>query len=196
MSIRKITVKVKKEDLSEVIENLKAQESEITLTLSLPDSKDIYKYLSTSDKVLDWEFLENEQEMDVREVGKEVEKIEETKDLDTFSEFVYSVISGPTNLSEGISSFIEATWRVDKKSPGIIFGTPLFITTVGNELGSLSSGPSIEKAVLYKVIEAYYNGFSKIDIVSDLCDKIRGKWKEISKCETLTNVSILLFRNA
>jgi hypothetical protein len=193
MSIRKVTVKVKKEDLSEVIENLKAQESEITLTLSLPDSKDIYKYLSTSDKVLDWEFLENEQEMDVKEVDKE---IEEKKDLDVFSEFVYNVISGPTNLSEGISSFIEATWRVNKKSPGIIFGTPLFIITAGNELGSLSSGPSIEKAVLYKVIEAYYNGFSKIDIVSDLCDKIRGKWKEISKCETLTNVSILLFRNA
>lgn len=194
MSTRKITVKVKKEDLSEVIENLKAQETEITLTLSLPDSKDIYKYLSTSDKVLDWEFLENEQEMgDVKEVDKE---IEEKKDLDVFSEFVYNVISGPTNLSEGISSFIEAAWRVNKKSPGIIFGTPLFITTVGNELGSLSTGPSIEKAVLYKVIEAYYNGFSKIDIVSDLCDKIRGKWKEISKCETLTNVSILLFRNA
>lgn len=193
MSTRKITIRVKKEDLSEVIREIKAQETEIILTLSLPDSKDIYKYLSTSDKVLDWEFLEDEQEI---EVDKEVEKIEEIKDLDVFSEFVYNVISGPTNLSEGISSFIEATWRVNKKSPGIIFGTPLFITTIGNELGSLSSGPSIEKAVLYKVIEAYYNGFSKLDIVSDLCDKIRGKWKEISKCETLTNVSILLFRNA
>ena len=190
MSTRKITIKVKKEDLSEVIREIKAQETEITLTLSLPDSKDVYKYLSTSDKVLDWEFLEDEQ---AGEVDKETE---EKKDLDVFSEFVYNVISGPTNLSEGISSFIEATWRVNKKSPGIIFGTPLFIAATGNELGSLSSGPSIEKAVLYKVIEAYYNGFSKLDIVSDLCDKIRGKWKEMSKCETLTNVSILLFRNA
>lgn len=191
MSTRKITIRVKKEDLSEVIREIKAQETEITLTLSLPDSKDVYKYLSTSDKVLDWEFLEDEQ---VGEVDKE--ETEEKKDLDVFSEFVYNVISGPTNLSEGISSFIEATWRVNKKSPGIIFGTPLFIAATGNELGSLSSGPSIEKAVLYKVIEAYYNGFSKLDIVSDLCDKIRGKWKEVSKCETLTNVSILLFRNA
>lgn len=191
MSTRKITIRVKKEDLSEVIREIKAQETEITLTLSLPDSKDVYKYLSTSDKVLDWEFLEDEQ---AGEVDKE--ETEEKKDLDIFSEFVYNVISGPTNLSEGISSFIEATWRVNKKSPGIIFGTPLFIAATGNELGSLSSGPSIEKAVLYKVIEAYYNGFSKLDIVSDLCDKIRGKWKEMSKCETLTNVSILLFRNA
>lgn len=191
MSTRKITIRVKKEDLSEVIREIKAQETEITLTLSLPDSKDVYKYLSTSDKVLDWEFLEDEPAIEVNK-----EETEEKKDLDIFSEFVYNVISGPTNLSEGISSFIEATWRVNKKSPGIIFGTPLFITATGNELGSLSSGPSIEKAVLYKVIEAYYNGFSKIDIVSDLCDKIRGKWKEMSKCETLTNVSILLFRNA
>ena len=191
MSTRKITIRVKKEDLSEVIREIKAQETEITLTLSLPDSKDVYKYLSTSDKVLDWEFLEDEPAIEVNK-----EETEEKKDLDIFSEFVYNVISGPTNLSEGISSFIEATWRVNKKSPGIIFGTPLFIAATGNELGSLSSGPSIEKAVLYKVIEAYYNGFSKLDIVSDLCDKIRGKWKEMSKCETLTNVSILLFRNA
>jgi len=191
MFTRKITIRVKKEDLSEVIREIKAQETEITLTLSLPDSKDVYKYLSTSDKVLDWEFLEDDEP--AIEVDKETE---EKKDLDVFSEFVYNVISGPTNLSEGISSFIEATWRVNKKSPGIIFGTPLFIAATGNELGSLSSGPSIEKAVLYKVIEAYYNGFSKLDIVSDLCDKIRGKWKEMSKCETLTNVSILLFRNA
>ena len=196
MSTRKITIRVKKEDLSEVLEKIKAQESEITLTLSLPDSKDVYKYLSTSDKILDWEFDEEIVGTDMDNSDSLIGEKGELGKLDVFSEFVYNLISGPSNLSEGISSFIEATWRVNKKSPGIIFGTPLFITAVGNESDSLTSGPSIEKAVLYKVIEAYYNGFSKLDIVSDLCDKIRGKWKEMSKCETLTNVSILLFRNA
>ncbi len=196
MSTRKITIRVKKEDLSEVLEKIKAQESEITLTLSLPDSKDVYKYLSTSDKVLDWEFDEEIVGTDMDNSNSLIGEKEELGKLDVFSEFVYNLISGPSNLSEGISSFIEATWRVNKKSPGIVFGTPLFITAVGNESDSLTSGPSIEKAVLYKVIEAYYNGFSKLDIVSDLCDKIRGKWREISKCETLTNVSVLLFRNA
>lgn len=188
MSTRRITIRVKKEDLAEVIEKIKGKDEEITLTLSLPDSKEIYKYLSTSDKVLDWDIDEGEEEVEDK---KEEEDI---KELDVFSEFVYSLISGPSNLSEGITSFIEATWRVCKKSPGIIFGTPLFITSVSNELSSLTSGPSIEKAVLYKVIEAYYSGCSKVDIVSSLCDNIRDKWKELSKCETLTNVSILLFR--
>lgn len=193
MSTRRITVRVKKEDLAEVIEKIKGKDEEITLTLSLPDSKEIYKYLSTSDKVLDWDIDEgDEEEVEDSKDEEDVKKL--LKKLDVFSEFVYSLISGPNNLSEGITSFIEATWRICKKSPEIIFGTPLFITSVSNELSSLTSGPSIEKAVLYKVIEAYYNGYSKVDIVSSLCNNIRDKWKELSKCETLTSVSILLFR--
>lgn len=191
MSTRKITIRVDKEDLSEVLREIKGDQI-VSVTLELPDTKETYKYLSVNDKVLDWEFIEDETD--------EEEEVEEEHKSPKFANdteiWAYDIISSNLNLYRGIEELIESTWRVCKKSPGIIFGTPLYMTIVKDELAKLDPDPTVERAILYRVIESYYSRYSDEEILSNLLDKIKTKWKELSNCETLTSVSILLFRDA
>jgi len=117
--------------------------------------------------------------------------------LDKFTKFELDLARKETSVYLGLSYFIEATWRVSRKSPGIVFGTPLFKTSVEKEYEEIRNGmPVVERALLQKVIESYYPGITEVDAVLDINDKIRTRWKILSQCETLTSVSIMLFRNA
>lgn len=188
MSNRRITIKVKKEDLAKVIEEIRGEDI-VSFTISMPDSKETYKYLSTNDKILDWE-MEGEDVVEETEMPKP----KKTGD-DTLSDLVYDTITEEENMSLGIGNIIESGWKVSRKSPEIVPGTSLFMSSLERELRSLVPyQPTVEKAIFFKVIEAYYSGYKTEDIVSDLIDKMKSRWRELSKCETLTSVSILLFR--
>lgn len=61
---RKITITVKTQDIDEVMNSLKctdesSESSLITLDIDLKDTKENYKYLTTSDKIVDWFFTED-----------------------------------------------------------------------------------------------------------------------------------------
>lgn len=62
---RKITITVKTKDIDEVMNNLKCtdeslEDSVITLDIDLKDTKENYKYLTTSNKIVDWSFTDEE----------------------------------------------------------------------------------------------------------------------------------------
>ena len=52
-----------------------------------------------------------------------------------------------------------------------------------------------ERILLGKVLESYYSGVDYIDAVEDTIGKIRVAWKTLSKHESLTSVSIRLYKN-
>ena len=59
MSIRKIQLTVNGNDLSEVLKSLRIKDSDLkfTIELEIEDTKENYKYLSTSELIQDWDFI-------------------------------------------------------------------------------------------------------------------------------------------
>ena len=213
MSSRKITLRINERDLIEVLQDLtklKAKRKfwrrdEVQLTLDLEDTRKTYEYLCNSRRILSWEvgdtILSDESEADFPTNYEQEEKIEVKepeppkveRKLEKFTEYV-SKFSGQENWS-GLCLFIECSWRVAKKSPGVIFGTPLFKSSLMQELEAVKDNASSERILLEKVLESYYLGVDYIDAVEDTIGKIRAAWKTLNKHESLTSVSIRLYKN-
>ena len=216
MPSRKITLRINEKGLLEVLQDLtklKAKRkfwnrNEIQLTLDLEDIRDTYEYLCKSKRILDWGVgdsiltneLENTLQPDYREEEKpeikepDPEPKEKKRKVEKFTDFV-SNFTGSSDWSN-LSMFILCSWKVAKKSPGIIFGTPLFKSNVLQEYESMKSSPTgSELLLLGKVLESYYYGVEYIDAVEDTVGKIRSSWKSLSTFESLTSVSIKLFKN-
>lgn len=88
---RKITITVKTKDIDEVMNNLKCtneslENSVITLDIDLKDTKENYKYLTTSDKIVDWFFVDDN-------------KLEEKENLQSTTE-IKKEVQGPTVTSQ------------------------------------------------------------------------------------------------
>lgn len=213
MSNRKITIKVNEKDLLSVLEDLTGlratrrfwNKSELQLTLDLQDRKEVYEYLSKSKKILDWELgdsilsdspaisqaeTEPESEPEVIEQKPEPKKRKSEKFTDYVANF-----TGTADWSN-LAIFILCSWKVAKKSPGMIFGTPLFKSSVAQEYENVkSSGQGSELLILGKVLESYYYSVEYPDAVEDVVQKIRTSWKSLPSHESLTSVSIRLFKN-
>ena len=74
---RKIVITVKAQDLNEVLNSLEISEeylndSLFTLEVDIKDSKKNFKYLSTSDKIVDWDLVDSNEE---EKTDKSIEKL-------------------------------------------------------------------------------------------------------------------------
>lgn len=193
---------------------------ELYLTLNLPDTKSTYEYLSKSKKILDWnlgdysEFEDSNEDIKLEEekvsedivnhpatkvkerIEEEIKVNERPKKMDKFTEFVYDYINSDDKYLQ-IGTFIEATWKVARKSPGIVFGTPLFRSTLENEIKTMDKTPTVERALLKKIVESYYAEIpDDLDVIQDIKDKFLNKWKSVASNETISSVAVTLFRNA
>lgn len=214
MSSRKITIRINEKDLIEVLQDLtefKAKRKfwnrdEVQITLDLDDTRKTYEYLCKSKRILDWEVgdsISDTPTAKIPQTYQEPEEPEEIKEpeppkkperkVEKFTDYA-SKFSGTSDW-HGLCLFIECSWRVAKKSPGVIFGTPLFKSSLSQELELVKDNPSSERILLEKVLESYYIGVEYIDAVEDTIGKIRSAWKTLSKHESLTSVSIRLYKN-
>lgn len=213
MSSRKITLRIKEKDLLEILQDLTElkgrrkfwNKEEIQITLDLEDKRETYEYLCKSKRILGWELGDSvlpdgpepvEPEEDVVEESPVI--VEEPKKperkVDKLTDYA-SKFSGHEDWN-GLCLFIECSWRVAKKSPGVIFGTPLFKSSLMQELEIVQNNPvPSERILLEKVLESYYSGVDYIDAVEDTIGKIRVAWKTLNKHESLTSVSIRLYKN-
>ena len=142
--------------------------------------------------------LKKRRDAEIKESRKKQKKEEpknEEETLDKFTKHVLNITKLSDNIFNGLAVFIEASWRVCRKSPGVVFGTPLFTSALDDVIKDIRDNNTVERALLQKVIESYYNGIQTIDMIQDLRDKIQNKWKLLSQSESLTNVSIMIFRN-
>lgn len=195
--------------------------AELFITLDLEDEKMTYEYLTKSKKIIDWSIGEysefdnsqfetpkEEYEHPAARKKREVEKVEEEKKeltrvetevapgYDKLTQYIVSLTLKAENEYVGMAMFVYASWQIYKAQPGIIFGTPLYKSSLGKKFEEiLGKDKTVEMALLEKVVESYYPGISLADAILDLEDKMKKKWKLFEQCETLTSVSILLFRN-
>ena len=147
--------------------------------IDLPDTKETYKTLAD----LDWDFADEEEK--IQEI-KECDGGEQEMSLDSFND---------------MATYIEAVYRLGKKSPGIIFKSKTWSDEVEKLYILVGHEPlSIEHTLTSTLLSSFYGQFftpqnieNKEEILNDLDDRLGKTWKEIQNHPSLASyLKILL----
>lgn len=186
MSNRKIKIEIKSDKVKEVLEKLNKDSNSITLDLDIEENKEIYKYLSTSDDIISWDFIEEERKI-IPMIHKEKEDIiEETE--------VEEVI--PITISDynEFATYVEAVWRISRKSPVIKYGSNFFYKTLNDEYNIVASSPvSLEHALLVMVLQTYYRDVNINEAIEDTNTKMKNNWSKLKDHLSLASISKALY---
>lgn len=195
MSTRKIKLTVNGNDLSEVLKSLQIKDSELkfNIELDIEDTKDNYKYLSTSNLIQDWDFIEensSEQKDDETTINdKESEKEDSDEvDLTTYLKDKLYTISD-------VFSFLLAIWKLKSKSPNFKLSIYNIKEHVWPIFESIKSGAlSTTEIVSKRLMELYYNKEPIFNIISDVVLKLKDNWKVIDKSSSIIELVNKLFK--
>lgn len=124
MGTRKITIKCKKRDLPFLRDKMGVliDDEIIEENFEVEENEDLYKFLSTDPRILDWKFNNNNLIKcpdDDKDRAKSINIMESILDINC------------SNLPSGskVLNFLEAVLRIKKKSPALRF-TPRFLEVV------------------------------------------------------------------
>lgn len=208
-----IAITTNLDKILDIVNYLKLENSgQITATLiaDLKESKELYKYLSTDENISDWYFIdEPDKDNDNDKTTEKEATLNESPILETTatnqtqerlvteeSPIVNQIIDLLNiNSVNEISTLVEATWQVSKKSPNIIFGGNLFLEALKEQYSIVGNKPiSIEHALLSKIIESCYYENPLEFIIDDTLERIKNNWKLISTYNTITEVAVKLYK--
>ena len=215
---RRINIKIKADSASKILTSL--GQSDITVSIDIPDNKDTYKTLSREEGIIDWDFVDLEKEEE-ENIALEKEDFEAIKIKDTneaagisdaevvefaklYKEFGLvnnKLISVIVKDSQDLALLVESIWRVSKEKPGVMFGTNLFDRLVCSKLSEIRSQAlnlhlNTERAMVKLLLEVYY-GLPNSDIevaFSDTLEKIKDHISLIKEADTLNKVANILYR--
>lgn len=215
---RRINIKIKADSASKILTSL--GQSDITVSIDIPDNKDTYKTLSREEGIIDWDFVdlekEEEENITLEKENFEAIKIKDTNEVAGISdaevvEFAKlykefglvnnKLISVIVKDSQDLALLVESIWRVSKEKPGVMFGTNLFDRLVCSKLSEIRSQAlnlhlNTERAMVKLLLEVYY-GLPNSDIevaFSDTLEKIKDHISLIKEADTLNKVANILYR--
>lgn len=126
------------------------------IILEIEDKKEVYKILSTDPNIIDWD-IENE----TNDEGPERETDDYVVDFNT------------------LATWVEAVWRLSKKSPAIVYGSDLFNAEVEKEFSVVGSEvASIEHLGIKTLLETFYNNSFEF-AHEELQGRVKAMWKEL-----------------
>lgn len=191
MGNRKFKIK-KGQDINDLIEKLGLDD----LIIDLPDTKETYKALAA----LDWDFVENENIIEVPEEKSIVEEViqEENKGEKSTNPFNETILKDFNSAA----TFLEAGYRLAKKSPDIVFGSNLWTEemmklydTVGSETLAL------DHTLTATFLSSFYNCFltpDQIDglgeVIGDINNRLKEHWKEAQNHPSMISFIHCLFK--
>lgn len=188
---RKIKVEIKADKVKEVLEKLNKDSNSITLDLDIEENKETYKYLSTSNDIISWDFIEETTEKKVIPLNPTIIKQEEEIiEVDT------EEVINPIAISDynEFATYVEAVWRVGRKSPTIKWGTRFFYKTLKDEYNVVASSPvSLEHALLVMVMQTYYRDVELNEAVNDTNSRLKDNWSKLKDHLSLASVSKALY---
>lgn len=214
---RRINIKIKADSASKILTSL--GQSDIMVSIDIPDNKDTYKTLSREDGIIDWDFVDLEKEEENITLEKEdfeaikikdtneaagisdAEVVEFAKLYKEFGLVNNKLISVIVKDSQDLALLVESIWRVSKEKPGVMFGTNLFDRLVCSKLSEIRSQAlnlhlNTERAMVKLLLEVYY-GLPNSDIevaFSDTLEKIKDHISLIKEADTLNKVANILYR--
>ena len=188
MQNRKIKIEIKADKVKEVLENLHKDSNSIILDLDVDENKEIYKYLSTSEDIISWDFIEEEKSDNIKKIP--IQKIKDDV-IEVESEEVSPI--SITDYNE-FATYVESVWRVGIKSPVIKWGTNFFYKTLKEEYDIVASSPvSIEHALLVMILQTYYRDVDITEAVEDTNTKLKNNWNSLKNHPSLASVSKALY---
>lgn len=136
MGTRKITIKCKERDLPFLRDRLGIliDDQIVEENFEVEESEDLYKFLSTDPRILDWKFRNSEE-------PKKFVVEDSNKDKRKSLNIMESILGiNCSNLPSGnkVLCFLEAILKVKKRSPALMF-TPRFLEVVRLEYDVVSS---------------------------------------------------------
>ena len=142
MSAKKVKIKINPENLKNILESFGMSTEAFDIELNLPDCKDTYKKLTSLNGILDWDFVEVENEgtdlyFDNLEKISEINLLDNKKHEGDLSTLLISRLK-IDNFNK-ISTFIEANRRLSIKMPKLEFGTEKWVDLISpiyEEVGS------------------------------------------------------------
>ena len=168
--------------------------------LDLPDTKETYKTLSAL--AVDWDFYE---EPEGEEVGDmEINEMPEEKSdpAKNETENLGSLDYLLTDFNK-MATYIEAAYKLGKKSPEIIFGSNLWTEEMAklyDEVGS--SILTIDHTLLSTLLSSFYDHFldpnnlhDRAEIVGDINKRLKEHWKEAPNHPSLISYIQILFKS-
>jgi hypothetical protein len=181
--------KIKGSDIGEIIKRLGIED----IIIDLPDTKETYKTLGA----FDWDFVEDEVDEEVEpESVEEKEKKEEC--LGDNDNPLYHLLTDFNSMA----TYIEACYRVAKKSPGIVFKSNLWTEQVSTEFDVVGSEVlAMDHILLKTLLTSFYDHFldpenmkEKDEIISDIDDRVSKHWKEAQNHPTLISFIHCLYK--
>ena len=183
--------KIKGSDIGEIIKRLGIE----NVIIDLPDTKETYKTLGA----FDWDFVGDE--VDEVWMGEE-EKVEEKEKKEEYlgdnDNPLYHLLTDFNSMA----TYIEACYRVAKKSPGIVFKSNLWTEQVGTEFEVVGSEVlAMDHVLLKTLLTSFYDHFldpenmkEKDEIISDIDDRVSKHWKEAQNHPTLISFIHCLYK--
>lgn len=173
--------KIKGQDIDSLIKSLGLDE----IIIELPDCKETYKALGTCD----WDFYDESEESII-----EVEEKETERNCD-----LLSMLSSYNDLA----TFIEASYRLAKKSPDIVYGSNLYNQEISKLYSVVGSEKvSIDHSLIASLLSAFFNDFmnpenikeKKDAVVEEVDSRIKEHWKEAPNHPSVLSFMGVLFK--
>lgn len=182
--------KIKGSDIGEIIKRLGIED----VIIDLPDTKETYKTLGA----FDWDFVEEDEE----DEEVEPESVEENEKGEEYlgdnDNPLYPLLTDFNSMA----TYIEACYRVAKKSPGIVFKSNLWTEQVGTEFEVVGSEVlAMDHVLLKTLLTSFYDHFldpenmkEKDEIISDIDNRVNKHWKEAQNHPTLISFIHCLYK--
>lgn len=216
---RTVTLTVKSKDLGKVLGSLEmskefVENTTLTLTIDIEDTKKNYQALCGMNEILEWDFVDNEiptppqQEKenmvtDMEEVIKSVKESLEKKPEELIfpvpspkliREEAKKLVKDYIRTYDDIIEFILLSWRLSKVFEEFsidLVGDHIIPGIIKNQT-DISEVSSLDRRIVF-MITSYYAGVTTDKIVEDVIMKIQDSWEVLSDIANVESLVMLLF---
>lgn len=217
---RTVTLTVKSKDLGKVLSSLEMskdfeENTTLTLSIDIEDTKKNYQVLCGSPKVLEWDFIEEDKTEDemkesvnpVTDIEEAIKTVKESlnKEESFWSDNIYSVAvnTGKTlgyleeyiKTYDDIIEFILISWRLSKKFPkySVDFVQEYILPAIIQNQTDISEVSSLDRKIPL-LITSYYSGVKTTkEVLKDVIRKVQESWEIMKETEDVVSLVTLLF---
>ena len=217
---RTVTLTVKSKDLGKVLSSLEMskdfeENTTLTLSIDIEDTKKNYQVLCGSPEVLEWDFIEEDKSEDemkesvnpVTDIEEAIKTVKESlnKEKSLWPDNIYSVAvnTGKTlgyleeyiKTYDDIIEFILISWRLSKKFPkySVDFVQEYILPAIIQNQTDISEVSSLDRKIPL-LITSYYSGVKTIkEVLKDVIRKVQESWEIMKETEDVVSLVTLLF---
>lgn len=217
---RTVTLTVKSKDLGKVLSSLEMskdfeENTTLTLSIDIEDTKKNYQVLCGSPEVLEWDFIEEDKSEDemkesvnpVTDIEEAIKTVKESlnKEKSLWPDNIYSVAvnTGKTlgyleeyiKTYDDIIEFILISWRLSKKFPkySVDFVQEYILPAIIQNQTDISEVSSLDRKIPL-LITSYYSGVKTTkEVLKDVIRKVQESWEIMKETEDVVSLITLLF---